>query len=55
VFILKPYQSAAEDFQLPEHKDSRIQTLNQPIHAYGVAKIPSVDHGNLPEEKQYNG
>jgi len=53
--MLKSYQSVAEDSQLPEHKDSGIQTLNQLIHAYGVAKIPSVDHENLPEEKQYNG
>jgi hypothetical protein len=55
VQLLSDYQSDAEDFQLPEHRDSMIQTLNQPIHAYVVAKIPSGDHENLPEVQQYNG
>jgi hypothetical protein len=49
--MLKPYQSASEGFQLPEHRGSVIQTLNQLIHAYGVAKMPSGVHGNLPEEQ----
>jgi len=49
--MLKSYQSVAEDSQLPEHRDSRIQTLNQPIHAYGLANSPSGVHGNLPEEQ----
>jgi hypothetical protein len=43
------FESASEDFQLLGHKDSLPQKVNQPTHAYWLAKIPLDENKNFPE------